>query len=322
MAAVSICIPTYNGALYLEECLASALAQSFDDIEIVVVDDCSTDETPAVVERFAKRDKRIRAFRNTTRLGLAGNWNRSIGHCTGDWIKFLFQDDVLSQDCLREMVRAAAPSQGGASNRLIVCERRFVIEEDAGQELRHFYKNGVLRLGEIFPDRRPILPREFSAAILERGAGTNFVGEPTSVMMRRDLCCEYGFFNTNLIHLCDLEYWTRIGTNEQMAYIPQSLCDFRVHGRSASTHHHAHRPVQVAFLDKIILLHDYLYHPFYENFRKMANCETLLSAALKDVIRDLRVLAANPDHTARGDLAALVARYPLLRRCLDEKTTP
>jgi glycosyltransferase involved in cell wall biosynthesis len=318
VAAVSICIPTCNGAPYLKECLSSALGQRFGDMEVVVVDDASTDETIAVAKGFAARDKRIRIFRNPTRLGLVDNWNRSIGYCTGEWIKFLFQDDVLREDCLTEMLRAARPSRRGVPNRWVVCERRFVMEADAGQDLRDFYENGVTRLNDIFPDRGPILPREFSAAILDRGVGTNFVGEPTSVMMRRDLFSEYGRFNRDFIQLCDLEFWTRIGTREQMVYVPQSLADFRVHGRSASTRHHAQKPFQVAFLDKIILLHEYLYQPFYENFRKMPNCETVLSAVMKDAIRNLRALAPDPSGAGRADVQALGVRYPLLGRHLCE----
>ena len=194
MPKVSICIPTYNGALYLEECLKSALAQTFADIEIVVVDDCSTDETFIIAEKFAKCDKRVKTFRNKTRLGLVENWNRSIRYSTGEWIKFLFQDDCLRQDCLREMLRAATSSWEGVSNSFIVCERNFVIEEGAGQDLRHFYENSVLRLRDVFGDRGPILPQEFSEAILKRGVGINFGGEQPSVMISRDICFLYAFF--------------------------------------------------------------------------------------------------------------------------------
>lgn len=319
VAAVSICIPAYNGALYLEECLASALAQSVGDIEVVVVDDASTDKTVALADGFARGDKRVRVFRNPTRLGLVENWNRSIQHCTGEWIKFLFQDDCLRRDCLEQMLGAARSSRGGGPFRWVVCERRFVIENDAGQDLRRFYENGVVRLGEIFPDRGPIRPLEFSTAIVEKGVGTNFVGEPTSVMIRRDLCSEYGGFNSNLIHLCDLEYWTRIGTNEPMVYVPRALCNFRVHGSSASARNHSCRRFQVAYLDKIVLLHDYLYHPLYENFRKTLHPETLLRTALKGAMRGLMDLTAGPNHAEKEHLEAMYQRYPLLRRHLEER---
>jgi len=320
VAAVSICIPTCNGGPFLGECLSSALGQRFGDMEVVVVDDASTDETLAVAEGFAAHDKRIRIVRNPTRLGLAANWNRSIGCCTGEWIKFLFQDDRLTEDCLTEMLRAAHTSPTGGPHRWVVCERRFIMEADAGEDLRDFYENGVTRLRDIFPDRGAIMPREFSSAILERGMGTNFVGEPTSVMMRRDLFSEYGCFNRDLIHLCDLEYWTRIGTRERLVYVPQSLADFRVHGRSASTRHHAERPFQVAFLDKILLLHDYLYQPFYEDFRNMPTCKPRILTDLNETIERLRALTAGPGQAAWAELASLAARYPLLRRHLDGTT--
>jgi len=319
MPKVSISIPTYNGAPFLEECLESALCQTFADIEIVVVDDCSTDETFAIAEKFAKHDRRIKIFRNKNRLGLAQNWNRSIQYSTGEWIKFLFQDDSLRQDCIKSMLHAAASSKRGVPNNFVVGERNFKIENGVGQNLRQFYENMVITLGDVFGGKDCVMPQEFSGAILETGVGINFIGEPTSVMLRRDMCFQYSFFNKNLIHLCDLEYWSRIGTNEGVVYIPECLCEFRVHNRSASAHNHAHKPFELAFLDKIILLHDYLYQPWYENLRKISNSATILSNRLKYEIRNLVDFMASFDKGENRVLFRdLISKYQILKEYLDE----
>jgi glycosyltransferase involved in cell wall biosynthesis len=76
MTRVSICIPTCNGADWLAECLDSALAQTVTDVEVVVVDDASTDDTAAIARGYAARDPRIRVHVNESRRGLAANWNR------------------------------------------------------------------------------------------------------------------------------------------------------------------------------------------------------------------------------------------------------
>ena len=314
MPKVSIAIPTYNGALYLEECLESAINQTFSDIEIVIVDDYSTDETVDVAEKFAKLDDRVKIFRNKVRLGLVENWNRSIQYSTGQWIKFLFQDDVLYEACIEKMLNATGITETEATGSFVVGGRNFVIEDGVEDGLRDFYENSVLTLKDVFGDSPHILPGEFSIAILEKGVGINFVGEPTSVMMRRETCFQYSFFNRNLVHLCDLEYWTRLGTNEGLVYIPEVLSDFRVHNRSASAYNHAHRRFQLECLDRIILLHDYLYHPYYLNLRKTPGSETILSKYLENEFMNLAGPGGVFDTQDKATLLhAVTEKYPILK---------
>ncbi len=314
MAKVSIAIPTYNGALYLEECLESAVNQTFSDIEVVIVDDCSTDETFKIAGKYASFDNRIRAFRNEIRLGLVGNWNRSIQYSTGEWIKFLFQDDFLYDNCIEIMLNAARSTQAGVTGSFVVGERNFMIEEGVADDLKHFYENSVLRLKDVFRDKHAIPSGEFSEAILERGVGLNFIGEPTSVMIRREICFQYSFFNPNLVHLCDLEYWTRLATNEGLIYIPEKLSNFRVHNSSASAYNHLHKHFELECLDKIILLHDYLYHPYYFNLRKMPDSVTILSDYLKNEFINLAGPGGVFEKQDKKMLFyALTEKYPIMK---------
>ena len=123
-ATVSICVPTYNGGRYLGPCLASALAQTFADFELVVVDDGSADATPEIVRHYAGSDARIRVWRNEEKLGLVANWNRCVELARGEWVKFLFQDDLLEPSCLDEMLRA---SRSGVD--LVVARRGLLFED-------------------------------------------------------------------------------------------------------------------------------------------------------------------------------------------------
>jgi glycosyltransferase involved in cell wall biosynthesis len=308
---VTVAIPTYNGESYLEECLVSALSQSVSDMEIVVVDDCSTDRTWAVVEAYSKRDERIRAFRNPVRLGLVGNWNRSIRHSTGEWIKFLFQDDVLADTCVEHMLEAV--DSGSAPSPFVTCDRRFIIESGVPAPLGNFYRDRIIPLKMIFPGQEFVSAHRFSKAVLERGVGENFIGEPSSVMIRRDKFFEYGGFNPNLVHLCDLEYWTRVGTHEGMVYIPQPLNSFRVHPQSASAHHHASKAVEVNYLDRLVLLHDYLFHPLYKQLRDVPGGQATLEGQLSREIHRMNEVLAG----ARGSVSLIfqefLDRYPVLK---------
>src|SRR5437763_750789 len=87
---VTVCIPTFNGALHLRECLSSVCLQTYGNTEILVVDDCSSDATAEIVLEFAKRDTRVRFMRNQETLGLMGNWQRCIEIAQGEFIKFAF----------------------------------------------------------------------------------------------------------------------------------------------------------------------------------------------------------------------------------------
>jgi glycosyltransferase involved in cell wall biosynthesis len=321
VAEVSIAIPTYNGALYLEPCLRSAVNQTFTDTEIVVVDDCSTDRTWAVVEAFSRGDKRIRMYRNPSRLGLVRNWNRCIQYCSGKWIKFLFQDDLLDETCVQKMLDAAKAEKGEVPSPFVVCERRFIVERGVADILKDFYENQVIPLNKIFPGKARITAREFSQAVLEKGVGENFIGEPSSVMIRRDLFFDYSCFNPNLVHLCDLEYWTRIGTHEGMALIPEPLNRFRVHCESASAHNHASRGVELACVDRLVLLHDYLFHPVYANMRQAPGAQAILHDQLRHHMNHLAGLLAGPPQGSTAHVSLfrnVLGRYPILNLYLPD----
>src|ERR1700676_4691905 len=92
---VSVCLPIYNGTNYMEQALESVLAQTFKNFEFLITDDCSTDGTSEVIERFARLDKRIKYLKNERQLGLFGNYNACMAQATGRYIKLLGHDDVL-----------------------------------------------------------------------------------------------------------------------------------------------------------------------------------------------------------------------------------
>jgi len=98
---VSICIPTHNGARWIERSLRSAISQTYQPVEILIVDDASTDDTVNIATWF--RDPRIRVEVNKSNLGLVRNWNRCITLSKGSLVKLLFQDDMLYPTCVEKM---------------------------------------------------------------------------------------------------------------------------------------------------------------------------------------------------------------------------
>lgn len=95
---VSILIPVYNRANMISGCIQSALEQTYQDIEVVVVDNDSTDGTWEICKALSEKDSRLRVFRNETNIGPVENWKKCIDLARGTYGKILFSDDLLSRD--------------------------------------------------------------------------------------------------------------------------------------------------------------------------------------------------------------------------------
>lgn len=89
---VSVVVPTFNDSKYVKECISSIINQTYKNLDVVVVDDCSSDNTVEIVKSFG--DSRIRIFENDSNKGAAYSRNRAIKECKGDFIAFLDGDDI------------------------------------------------------------------------------------------------------------------------------------------------------------------------------------------------------------------------------------
>lgn len=101
---VSILVPVHNRADLLGPCLASALAQTVGDLEVVVVDGASTDETWTVCQSFAAMDSRVRIFREDVNLGPGPGWARCLRESRGSYATFLWSDDLLMPAFLERLL--------------------------------------------------------------------------------------------------------------------------------------------------------------------------------------------------------------------------
>lgn len=210
---VSVLIPTYNYARYLDEAIESVLAQSFRDFELIIVDDQSKDNTDDIVKKYLD-DPRVSYFKNPVNLGLVANFNKSLEYASGEYIKYLLADDKWDPTLLEKFV-AVMESNPGVS--LVTS---FSNTFGSVNQLRK------LPLEGLQPGRKVIMD------CLRHGKG-NWIGEPTVVMFRkRDL--HVGKFNADYICLVDLDMWLRLLTIGDCYIIPEALAYFRVHSVQAS----------------------------------------------------------------------------------------
>ena len=98
---ISVLLPVYNGEKYLKECLSSILDQNFKKFELIIVDDCSSDDSLKVIRSF--KDSRIKVFRNRTNLGLSASLNVGLKKCKHNIISRIDQDDVMFPNRLSEI---------------------------------------------------------------------------------------------------------------------------------------------------------------------------------------------------------------------------
>lgn len=98
---VSIGLTVFNSERYLDECIQSLLAQTFEDFELIISDNASTDRTREIALAYARRDKRISYLRNRTNIGVAGNFNQVFRLSSGEFFKWAAYDDLCAPDFLR-----------------------------------------------------------------------------------------------------------------------------------------------------------------------------------------------------------------------------
>lgn len=125
MPLVSVIMPAYNAARFVEQALDSVLAQTVSDLEIIVIDDGSVDNTREIISRYARQDSRIRVLLNEENMGVARTRNRGLELVTGRYVALLDSDDYWEPRMLEKMVARA--EETGAD--IIYCSYALVDED-------------------------------------------------------------------------------------------------------------------------------------------------------------------------------------------------
>ena len=119
---LSIGIPVYNGENYLEKAIQSFLTQTFQDFEIIITDNCSTDRTQEICQKYVTLDPRVHYFRNETNLGCTGNFNRVFQYAKGKYFKWAPHDDLYEPTFLEKCVEPLERAPG-----VVLCYTRTTV---------------------------------------------------------------------------------------------------------------------------------------------------------------------------------------------------
>ena len=207
---VSVIIPTYNRADYLKLALKSVIEQTYKNIEVIVVDDGSTDHTAEVIASF--NNSRIKYFyQENTGLPAAGR-NLGLRECSGAYIAFLDSDDMWHPEKLEKQVRYLCEHP----QYYLVYSNAWIIDDFELQK-GLLLKSGTLKQGKIF---RKLI-------------NGNFIPVMT-VLMRREVFENVGFFNEDYSIRAaeDYEYWLRIALHYKFGFIDEPLAMYRKHSGS------------------------------------------------------------------------------------------
>jgi glycosyltransferase involved in cell wall biosynthesis len=228
---VSICIPTFNGDRFITETLESVLNQTYRPLEIIISDDNSSDRTLEIVHSLldihleSDSDLQIRIHAHE-RLGLAKNWNFCLETSTGEYIKFLFQDDLLQPECVAEMVKLALQDDQIG---LVFCQRDIICEDNLSFDplysaiTTHWHHLQSIQSGlALLLD--PNLLKE----------PLNKIGEPSNVLLAKWAIAQVGGFDSNLVQVLDWDMWLRFMAYGKVAYLDRELVSFRVHKTQVS----------------------------------------------------------------------------------------
>ena len=192
--AVSIIIPMYNAEKYIGECLDSILAQTFDDYEVIVIDNCSTDNSAAVVESYApKFAKKLRLIRRKINSGSAAvSRNTGTRLSRGKYIVFVDADDVLMPDALAELYATA--EKFGVD--IVYCEKYYRAPGETVTTDKSQLKEETLQRGGFVSE--PTFMPENLAERIKEFYEHKFIAFPWNQMIRRDFIVENDIEYPNL----------------------------------------------------------------------------------------------------------------------------
>lgn len=217
---VSLCLPVYNGAQFIPSLLNNIQQTTYPNLEIIISDDNSQDETLSLLRAAQLTNCRILTH---SRLGLVRNWNYCVEQAKGKYIKFLFQDDTLDPDCITKMVEVAEKDEEIG---LIFCPRNLIYEPSIDPK----FLAGMQDLHKHWSNLQPL---QAGLTLLEDpnffNPPYNKIGEPTNVLIRRHVFEQIGGFDPSLKQLPDLEMWLRIMADYKVAFIDEKLATFQIH---------------------------------------------------------------------------------------------
>jgi glycosyltransferase involved in cell wall biosynthesis len=279
MPDVTVLLPVYNGARYLRESIDSVLTQSFANYELLILDDCSTDDSLDVVASY--NDPRVRCYRNAERYGLFRTLNRGLQLSSSPWIRLWAHDDRMVPTCLERMYEFVCVKQDIG---MVYCD--FIEIDSAGDRTGNESEFFAMR------QRTPQIANPRQSALLFFAFGC-LPGNISTVMLNRLAWQEAGGFWEGKQQAPDYDMWVRVSEKRNVGFVREALVELREHplqlgrvGQKLLTTIEEELPISEALCDRlegIVTLRDC--QRFWRDNRGRQHVHWMMKALLR---RDLR----------------------------------
>ncbi|OFE14595.1 glycosyl transferase [Humibacillus sp. DSM 29435] len=211
-ARVSVVVPAYNNAEFIEETIDSILAQTYRDFELVVADHSSTDETWSLLQPYAT-DPRVTLLQTPAGGGAPANWSRVTAAASGTYLKLVCGDDLIDPECLAAQVAVMEAHPGVV---LSSCQRDLI--DAHGKKVTS--ARGLAGLQGVVPGG--------AAARRAVTVGSNIFGEPACNLMRREALASIGGWADSQPYVIDQQTFCNLLMTGDFYALPRSLASFRL----------------------------------------------------------------------------------------------
>ncbi len=249
---VSVIIPTYNNSLFLKAAIESVLRQTFQDFELIIVNDGSTDNTEQVINQFRVNDVRITYIKQDNFGGLAGPVNKGLKIAQGDYIAILENDDEWLPEKLEKQVKLLEQSA-----------------QDVGCAGCHALIVDCLTKAVKQKKNNPITSNDRDA-FLRIVYGENFMTTFSVFLLKKEVFDAVGIIDENLKYGADNDFFFRVFQRFNLAIVPDFLVKYNIHGSNLT------KVMSVAKIQEL----EYMLHKHNDLFNKVPDIK---SARLQDV---------------------------------------
>jgi glycosyltransferase involved in cell wall biosynthesis len=248
MPKVSVIIPNFNHAKFLTERIDSVLNQTFSDYEVIILDDCSTDNSKEVIDSYRSHDKIVHIEYNTQNSGSTfKQWEKGIKLAKGEWIWIAESDDVANKEFLNFLMRTKDESAG-----IVYCRSEMI--DDLNQSI-DLYGFSTMPDPNIYSKFGQSFTRQGSTFVMEYMLRNNFIPNASAVIFKRDKVCFSVFKIINNTRLLgDWLFWLHILKQTNIGYVYDILNKFRYHCNTvrSKTHYTATRLVEYRSLVRFL----------------------------------------------------------------------
>ena len=236
MPCVSVVMPSFNHEKFVAESIESVLGQDFDDFELIIVDDASTDSSRQIIQKYAAEDPRIRVILHEANCGIAKTMNDGIAATKGKFIAGIASDDVGAKDKLTKQLAVTASNEN-----MVVWSEGEVIDRK-GQPV-----------GKSFSEFHGTVSRKKSGDIFQELLKRNYIFGTTLLYKKINL--GETRYDERLIYLNDYKFVLDLAREYEFYYIAEPLAQYRVHGKNTleGTDPEAAKRRRRARLDRIVI---------------------------------------------------------------------